>query len=75
MAEKIFLSLLLEHLKFPCLTCHIAFQYLAIYGVDSIFASTCLLELKLPNHFQNYTAFDLAMRTVLKVPHSQQLNS
>ena len=33
---------------------------------DSIFASTCLLELKLPNHFQNYTAFDLAMRTVLR---------
>ena len=33
---------------------------------DSIFASTCLLELKLPNHFQNYTAFDLAMRTVIE---------
>ena len=33
---------------------------------DSIFASTCLLELKLPNHFQNYTAFDLAIRTVIE---------
>ena len=32
----------------------------------SIFALTCLLELKLPNHFQNYTAFDLAMRTVIE---------
>ena len=33
---------------------------------DSIFASTCLLELKLPNHFQNYTASDLAIRTVIE---------
>ena len=33
---------------------------------DSIFASICLLELKLPNHFQNYTAFDLAIRTVIE---------
>ena len=31
---------------------------------DSIFSSTCLLVLKLPNNLQNYTAFDLAMRTV-----------
>ena len=54
------------YMKFPCLTCHIVFQYLAIYSVDSIFASTSLLELKLPNHFPNYTAFDLAMRTVLR---------
>ena len=36
------------------------------HSADSIFASTCLLELKLPNYFQNYTAFDSAMRTVIE---------
>ena len=36
------------------------------HGGDSIFASISLLELKLPNHFQNYTSFDLAMTTVIE---------
>ena len=36
------------------------------YSGDSIFASTCLLELKLPNHFSNYSSFDSAMRTVIE---------
>jgi len=36
------------------------------YSCDSIFASKCLLELKLPNHFPNYTSFDSAMRTVIE---------
>ena len=36
------------------------------YSGDSIFASTCLLELKLPNHFPNYASFDSAMRTVIE---------
>lgn len=34
------------------------------YSGDSIFASTCLLELKVLNHFPNYSSFDSAMRTV-----------
>lgn len=33
---------------------------------DSIFASTCSLELKLPNRFVNYAAFDVAMRSVIE---------
>ena len=36
------------------------------YNGDSIFASTCLLELKLPNHFPKYASFDSAMRTVIE---------
>lgn len=34
-------------------------------NVDSIFASTCLLELKLPNHFKNYAEFEAAMNSVI----------
>lgn len=33
---------------------------------ESIYASICLLELKLPKHFPNFAAFDLAMTTVIK---------
>lgn len=33
---------------------------------NSIFASTCLLELKFPNHFDSYAALDLAMRSVIE---------
>lgn len=33
---------------------------------NSIFASTCLLELKLPSHFANYAEFEAAMRSVIK---------
>jgi len=36
------------------------------YSGDSIFASTCLLELQLPNHFSNFASFDSAMRTVIE---------
>ena len=36
------------------------------YSGDSIFASTCLLELNLPNHFPNYSSFDSAKRTVIE---------
>ena len=34
-------------------------------STNSIFASTCLLELKLPNHFRNYAEFEAAMHTVI----------
>ena len=33
---------------------------------DSIFASTCLLDLKMPNHFDSYKDFESAMRSVIK---------
>ena len=33
---------------------------------NSIFASTCLLDLKLPNHFDSYKDFESAMRSVIK---------
>ena len=33
-------------------------------STNSIFASTCLLELKLPNHFRNYAEFEAAMHLV-----------
>ena len=36
------------------------------YSGDFIFVSTCLLELKLPNHFPNHSSFDSAMRTVIE---------
>lgn len=36
------------------------------YSGDSIFASTCLLESQLPNHFSNFASFDSAMRTVIE---------
>ena len=36
------------------------------YSGDSIFASTCLLELKLPNHFLKFAFFDSAMSTVIE---------
>ena len=32
---------------------------------NSIFVSTCLLELKLPNHFHNYAEFESAMHSVI----------
>ena len=34
-------------------------------SANSIFASTCLLELKLPNHFRNYAEFEAAMHSVI----------
>ena len=34
-------------------------------STNSIFASTCLLELKLPNHFRNYAEFEAAMHSVI----------
>ena len=34
-------------------------------NTNSIFASTCLLELKLPNHFRNYAEFEAAMHSVI----------
>ena len=33
---------------------------------NSIFASTCLLDLKLPKHFDSYKDFESAMRSVIK---------
>ena len=33
---------------------------------NSIFASTCLLELKLPKRFNSYAAFDVAMKSVIE---------
>ena len=32
---------------------------------NSIFASTCLMELKMPNHFRNYAEFEAAMHSVI----------
>ena len=67
--RKISLDGLKKFLKFVTRTSEVSMSNLphrisvSCHSGDSIFASTCLLELKLPNHFQNYTAFDLAMRT------------
>ena len=33
---------------------------------NSIFASTCLLDLKLPNHFDTYKDFESSIRSVIK---------
>jgi len=33
---------------------------------NSIFASTCLLDLKLPNHFDSYKDFESSIRSVIK---------
>lgn len=35
-------------------------------SANSIFASTCLLELKLPNHFHSYAEFEVAMNSVIQ---------
>ena len=35
-------------------------------AANSIFASTCLLDLKLPNHFDSYRDFESSMRSVIK---------
>ena len=35
-------------------------------ATNSIFASTCLLDLKLPNNFDSYKDFESAMRSVIK---------
>ena len=35
-------------------------------AANSIFASTCLLDLKLPNHFDSFRAFESSMRSVIK---------